>query len=1637
MINLIKKGKTAIALLLLLSLALSFVPSSIIVARAEEEAISFSDMEIGVVYNAKFDYSKYQDMYLYGDGQGSTMYSSTELKNDFPQELMVVRQSSPDRFVYVTNENWPAKYAEYRYLDPAELIILSNGASDTPETPDDGYVRGEIGLIVDGETVSQIAIGYGEKTHVFTKLSENVGENATYQWQLRDPSGEWINIADYIMPYAAITVALIKNALDAEEKAYLRCLVTESYVTYASEVITVTIAPDSDYVFVSMYRMYQMMAESGDEDEGDGEGSGLIEAFQITIVYQFLHENPSNPEHNGSTAANTFTLTFGSGDEYTGDIISPPIPGYKPYREVMEGETVKETDVTIYGGKRLVPADTYHFQNQRDKILVTIYYVPQTVYYRVKYFKQNLSDDGYTDWKTEYREGIADTEVGDTLAPPEVGFEALAYDKEAIVTNDGMAVVEIYYDRIYYLVKYELDGGYGVMPSYVRYGTTVTLGSPTNPGYSFDEWTLTSVKNSVDGEELPLGNFPQYKVTAAYAQINIAHNLIYRASWNVADTSYTIIYWLEDPSYDDATGDPKKKYQIWGTEKITGAKSGDVVDGPASGEVPESLYLTRNAVVKAEGNKTVDVDLRDYLDFIESDQDVLVKGDGSTVVNVYYDRKEYTLKFYYARKSGDTWAVCGRTNQFGNEAKVSDKDKTDEAKLLSGMPNTDFGAVVSQPTFKTDTTVDTDKYTLSSDTYNNIQYYYLSFKAKYGENIADLYPCDVFNPVARSGKSGNAVMSAWTGEYNVIFSAIGGNQTLKGKFEIFDYRMLWHKSKATDWNSANNPNKSGIVTYLCFWENAYDSDTWDVPELYRYKIWVPLPAGETAPDGVQTLERTETVDGKATKVTYYLHDVYDTCDNSAVGEQTQPTLKGFTANGESSIGNIYANNFKRPAELTQAEYNEITAQEMKNVYNEAWIVNYFYSRNSYKLILLDEYLYDKEINVPYQTDLNQYKTEVPIYPTTKEQNAIAFAGDGNGTGWYLDQSFTLSFSFDQKMDANNIQIYAKWNPTEWSIKVYLDEAQTILLYDDTVDFGDLIPEPAYKTEQQKHPAYAELIFAGWYYTDGNGNDVRFDFNTMPIKQNYVIFAKWTSTVPIGYTVRYVISDGNGGYIDIAEPSTGVSLVGVTKSFVPKVGDALYEEYRKEKLYLPVARSISKEMTNVSEDNVVYFEYKTIATIEYTIKHVFNSEKFVNIVGTDTYELKWSHWLSGDLGSLSGTLEVRFDADLEAKVKAQPKGSELWKVIVNLSPDEYRHELILVADEDEHLDLNGIVFNWEDRGTTFMYQEVHYFPTVDGSGYTARYKSCIGTYDAQDKATVSATHETDIQGFVAAKDNDGKPLTKNYKKTDTGERVIELYYERVTYNYIVEYRYGNMQIATRVNGTAKYQQKVTHEAKTITGYIVDGSASQTVEITFEGQIITFYYVAKTVILSYSIVGGEGGKVSNPQEVVNINEVAKGSSPTAFPGYIFDGWYTDPQGENKVSAAWVDANGKLTPLTTVDDADKAITYYAKFVPTKLTITNRASVDTPVEGNQSFIYAIKGNGITLRVAVLGTAGSQTVYGLPLGTYTVEIENAWSWNWSSGNDASVSVDVEGDYHSTIFYYSETGDSCVTDSAYYPSKNN
>lgn len=77
--------------------------------------------------------------------------------------------------------------------------------------------------------------------------------------------------------------------------------------------------------------------------------------------------------------------------------------------------------------------------------------------FTVNHYQQNIYDDNYTLVKTETKSGEVGTAVGDGHAKDYPGFFALPYLEESTIASDGSTVIDIYYDRHYYLMTFDLD----------------------------------------------------------------------------------------------------------------------------------------------------------------------------------------------------------------------------------------------------------------------------------------------------------------------------------------------------------------------------------------------------------------------------------------------------------------------------------------------------------------------------------------------------------------------------------------------------------------------------------------------------------------------------------------------------------------------------------------------------------------------------------------------------------------------------------------------------------------------------------------------------------------------------------------------------------------------------------------------------------------------------------------------------------------------------------------------------------------------------------------------------------------------------------------------------------------------------
>lgn len=291
--------------------------------------------------------------------------------------------------------------------------------------------------------------------------------------------------------------------------------------------------------------------------------SSLIAALaiaegQYTVVINYVFKG-------GKQAAPSWTATLAEGSNLEQTVTSPTVVGYAPDQ----------------------PSVDVFVNNITENKTYTVTYYPANVGFTVNHYLQNVADNNYTLDKTENVGGFTESEVGDGLAETYPGFAALLYNTKAKVAADGSTVVEIYYDRNYYMMSFNLDGGYGVEPIYARYGASVKVENPTKPGYTFNGWEPT-VPTTVPAE-----------------------NTTYKAKWKVDDSvNYRVQYWQENAN-----------------------------DDGFSYESSVQKKAAPGTVITAANDKN-------YTGFHYDHTDgATVAADGSSVVNVYYKRNTYTLTF--------------------------------------------------------------------------------------------------------------------------------------------------------------------------------------------------------------------------------------------------------------------------------------------------------------------------------------------------------------------------------------------------------------------------------------------------------------------------------------------------------------------------------------------------------------------------------------------------------------------------------------------------------------------------------------------------------------------------------------------------------------------------------------------------------------------------------------------------------------------------------------------------------------------------------------------------------------------------------------------------------------------------------
>ena len=719
--------------------------------------------------------------------------------------------------------------------------------------------------------------------------------------------------------------------------------------------------------------------------------------------------------------------------------------------------------------------------------------------------------------------------------------------------------------------------------------------------------------------------------------------------------------------------------------------------------------------------------------------------------------------------------------------------------------------------------------------------------------------------------------------------------------------------------------------------------------------------------------------------------------------------------------------------ITGFTQRDSSVPSFTNAGNRVYTATLYYTRNSYNLKFHDgvNEIRDRAESILYEGDISG-KYFVPGIPAGKEEGSVKFVG------WYTTPGCADGTEFDfagQIMPSHDLTLYAKWEPTTHNVKVYRQESEIgstetgKLLLDKTVEFGTQVLE-AELAEYVK--PNANYVFGGWFYKDENGEENRYDFNTMVVKHSYEIYAKWTKNVPIPYTVKYVTKDSEGNTIEIAKADSGIALEGVKKTFTAKSGTDLNEDYQE--WYFPHDRYITFEMKANEAENVIEFVYETATEIKYTISHVFKDEDFKTYFnGSDTFiyntEFTITKGAAGENGQFKAIITEKFnDLVNETNIKAaahkqnnsltNTQQTAVWNIVKGLTPNYYTQELHLVKDPSE----NVMTFNWEDAGATTMYQIVHYVQDKGSNTYSIFHTE---GHIVQNTANTKITAKwREIYGFkrVAFKINgvtQNVDLTKDDIETTLGSnvstsgKILELYYDREIYDYTVHH----YVIGTTNNipgyDDEKFQAYFEEEIQTsrfekeVQGYVYykDNIPSHTIG-TNNYEITVFYSPVQVTFRYQEAIAGRGylSRLEDYKGLVGMEpDDAAACTATAKDGYRFVGWFLDAGATQAVVSGTLatlsDDGATILPITpTPEMANQTITFYALFEPTTRVFKNIGVADA----SQAFVYHIKGNGagnanVDVTFVITGN-GEITLAMLPYGDYTITVES-WSWRYELPN--------------------------------------
>lgn len=879
----------------------------------------------------------------------------------------------------------------------------------------------------------------------------------------------------------------------------------------------------------------------------DGGEEPYTQTFTITINYV---------DNNDQQVADPWTATVMAGGTYQSVVKSPVVVGY----------TADQAEITVGG------------ENIQEDQNFTVKYTPAVVKFSVKHLLQNVSNDEYTqNGDPEIRNGNTGDAVGETLAKLYPGFYSLKYDATVKIAGDESTVVEVKYDRYYYLINFNLDGGYGVEPIYARYGAPINVGNPQKPGYTFTGWS---------------GEIPETMPV-------IENPLSFTAKWKEGTAGFTVVFWYEnanDNGYSVA-GTFTPANVAPGTQKSSGDYQNQSFEGR------DDKHFTYNT------------------DKVET---VNVKGDGSTVLNVYYTRNTYTLTF---KEGGAKVLSCG---------KVEHKHSDSCCK---------YGGTGFDHWYHRDSCC---KLGLSEHTHSNSCYKYsdLTITAKYGADIHSNFPI----------KDGDETI--WCVVPEGCQSFVPGNNlgtidTMPGENITFEKKASESGAKIYYYVETLN-GEAGDTTH-----NGKNYKQYKVVDL-KYSTRVSLTYAEefhpitgfTQGDSNPYLPKDGKVRMERNNYLYYTRNSYElsfynynaVVDGKGGSVQYEAPLSSYSFEPE------YPDKLEKNAyvfdgwyttsgcyEGSKADLSTLTMPASDLVLYAKWVPK----THTVKTYLTKDVLDNNGQAIQTWTDV-PHGTAVKDPPADPERKPYTFVG------WFYISDTDEEKAFDFSMPVNrDLNLYAKWRAdvnVDYVIHYRLEDGTTIA--EDTT--GSALAGTTKTFAAKTFGMLNEGYQTGYYPLEGS-HSIQMDIEGT----NEYTFV-YVAREKVNYTVRYL--ERNTETVLYAEKSGETSDAVITEKFVQIPGyapDAYQKQlvlsandsknvltfwYTKDETHAPL--QIIHLIQNLTNDE--YTEYQSSTNLNATIGTDY-SESPLTLTGFTYNEGKST--ASGTLSADGLVLKLYYDRNV--------------------------------------------------------------------------------------------------------------------------------------------------------------------------------------------------------------------------------------------------------------------------------------------------------------------------------------------------------------------------------------------------------